>query len=76
MCDNISSDRRGEAAAQLCLKRRLTGYAPGSLKLRVSVPAVVVRVKERCFNSMIELTPEELAKYANNREWIDVCKER
>lgn len=27
-------------------------------------------------NSMIELTPEELAKYANNREWIDVCKER
>ena len=55
MCDNISSDRRGEAAAQLCLKRRLTGYAPGSLKLRVSVPAVVVRVKERYFNSMIEL---------------------
>ncbi|MDO4542554.1 MAG: YbaK/EbsC family protein [Bacillota bacterium] len=27
-------------------------------------------------NSLIELSPEDLAKYANNRRWVDVCKER
>lgn len=27
-------------------------------------------------NSLIEFSPKDLAKYANNCEWVDVCKER